>query len=230
MRRFFKKLRKNLRIACLAAALTTCWQVGQPASVRAATVPVEFSGTVSPAENDLSHLFLIYGSNYSGINCAAGAIKLGDFPAGQTIAFSVLELELHVLNHNATWWTGVGLYGDISGGQYVPGNNGVTIAFDGSEGDSWDTYFGEDEETIFNYLLNDDIENLPSFQQCFDNIWSGPYHDGWDFTDSKPLFDFSQASANGEIYIESEVVPEPLSIFLFGTGGAILIAFRRRDN
>lgn len=225
MRRVLKRLRKGIRTACLAAALATCWNVGQPAEALATTVTLEFSGTVSPTVNDLSHLFLIYATGYSSW-FTVDVVKLGDFPAGQSTSFLVWADAEYDPGFR---WYAAGLFGDISGGQYVEGLNGVTLAVDGTEGDSWDTYFSISEETLFAHLLSDQPGELRSRWYS----WSG-WHTAWDqdlaFTDSSILFDFSQASNNGQIYIESQIIPEPITILLFGTGGLIVVQFRRRED
>jgi len=159
VRRFLKRLRKGIRTACLTAVLATCWQVGQPAQALATTVPVNFSGTVSPTDNDISNLFFIYGTGYSSIGYPLGAVKLGDFLAGETTPFSALAM---VSDSATMWWYTAGLYGDISGGGYNESINGVTLGITASEGDSWSTYFSQDEATTFTHLLNDDPGQLPA--------------------------------------------------------------------
>ncbi len=93
MRKFLKQLRKGLRAACVTAALATCWNVGQ--SVAHAgydigdPVTIQFSGSISPVENNLSHVFLIYCTGTSSWRSAMNLVEIGDFMAGQTGIFSV---------------------------------------------------------------------------------------------------------------------------------------------
>ncbi len=225
MRKILRRLRKGIKTACLTALLATCWQVGQPAQVSAATETVQFSGTVSPAVNDLSHLFLIYATGVSSWIDDYGAVKLGDFPLGQTTVFSVLSDIPYTWN---LYWYTAGLYGDVSSGQYIAGENGVTLGINGTEGDSWSSYFSVSEETVFNYLLNDDVESLPSHWASW-NGWHVDYDCWLETAGTSILFDFSQASSNGEIYLESQIVPEPTTIVLLGAGGLFVLYRRRKE-
>jgi len=220
MRRFLRRLRKGLKTACLTAVLATCWQVGQPAQALATTVPLNFSGTVSPTANSISNLFLIYGTGFSGVYQDFHAIKLGDFSAGQTTPFSVTGTATY---DDEIYWAAAGLYGDTSGGQYTEGVNGVTLCVMAREGDPWSWKMSISEETMFQYLLNNDYENLA--QDHFRTGHINPYvHVPYD------LFDFSEASINGEIYVEAEIVPEPITIILLGAGGIVVLRRRRHQD
>ncbi len=231
MRRFLKRLRKGIKGACLTAVLATCWQVGQVAQAGLIQqfnpgdeVTVEFSGTVSPTVNNLSHLFLIYqtGTSSDDYYFTRRYLKLGDFPSGQTTAFSVLG----TINYDdRIEWKVAALYGDISSGQYIEGINGVTLGSGLSDGASWDTYTYMDEPSMFNYLLNDEPQNMGYFKFFFAN-----YNSEANFSRTMTLYDFSQASYNGQLYIESEVVPEPITIALLGTGGLVILRRRRDDD
>jgi hypothetical protein len=228
MRKFLKRLRKGIRTACLTTALATCWGVGQTAQVSAAPVEVRFSGTVSPVVNNVSHLFIIYSLGSSSIEDPLSAIQLGDFSAGQTTAFSVVTT-MDVGSYDNLWWYVAGLYGNTTGGEYSEGVNGITLGIDASEGDSWSSYFSPSEADIFTHLLNDNPGNLPSFNWSWDGWYFSGYSGGIEITGSSTLFDFSVASNNGQINFESEIVPEPITIVLLGTGGFFVLR-RRRDN
>ena len=128
------------------------------------------------------------------------------------------------------WLYTAGLYGDVSSDQYVEGVNGVVLGINASESDLWETYFPSlDEETAFSYLLNDSPSSLPSFGGSW-NGWHFFYECDFEMVDTNVLFDFSQASENGQIYIESEVVPESITIFLFVSGGIFVLYSRRRKD
>ena len=224
MRKILRRLRKGIKTACLTALLATCWQVGRTAPVSAATVTLQFSGTVSPAFNDLSHLFLIYGTGYSSWY-TIDVVKLGDFSAGQSTSFMVFA---DVEDEPDFRWYTAGLYGDISDGQYVEGLNGVTLGIDGAEGHSWATYFPVPEETVFNLLLNDES----GYPIPRPSSWSG-WHEEWnenpEISGSSILFDFTTASNNGQISFESQIVPEPVTIVLLGAGGLFVLYRRRKE-
>ncbi len=228
MRKILRRLRKGIKTACLAAVLATCWQVGQPAEVSAATVTVQFSGTVSPAVNDISHLFIIYGLGYSSIETPFGAIQLGDFSAGQTTAFTAFTTTNAQSYYNLYWYA-AGLYGDVSGEQYVEGINGVNLGITASEGDPWSSYFSSSEASIFTHLLDDNPDNIPWFTGGLDGWHFGGVTGGLEITDSSVLFDFSTASNNGEISFESQIVPEPVTIVLLGAGGLFVLYRRRKE-
>jgi hypothetical protein len=172
-------------------------------------------------------MFLIYGTGTSGgIDFPLNIVSLGNFEAGQDTSFSVTG-DAHYADF--IWWYTAGLYGDTSSGQYIEGTNGVTLGIWAWEGDSWDSRVPLAEATAFNYLLNDTPENLPPWQS---------WEQGWHINEfgnngnnaSGSLFNFSNASQNGEIQVNIQVVPEPAGITLFGTGAMILAALRRRSE
>ncbi len=224
MRSFFKGLRKSLKAACLTATLATCWQLGQPAEVMAEPVQVQISGTVSPGIQ-VTDLFFIYGTGYSSFIESYSTVKLGDFASGQATPFLALDT---VKSEREFFWFVAGLYGDISGGQYVEGLNGVTLGINASEGDSWASSISIDEEVLFGYLLNDESEKLPEYS----GNWLG-WHVDFDsylkMSGTSTLFNFSNASSNGIITVSTEIVPEPLTMILFGAGG-LYVLHRRRES
>jgi hypothetical protein len=230
MRKFLKKLQKGLKTACLAAALATCWSIGQTARADPPNygdeVVVRFSGTVSPAQNDISHLFLIYTTGSSGIDYPLKAVKLGDFPAGLQSPFSV---EAEIVYSSTLFWYAAGLYGDVSSNQYTTGVNGVTLGLYNYFLDDWDSCYSIEEEIAFGHLLNDAPEQLPSYDWNW--RWRGINSNEFDhFTTWATLYDFSSPTENGQISFNVEIIPEPVSIVLFGTGGMIVIYLRRRNK
>jgi len=183
-------------------------------------------------------LFFIYGTGYSSVETEKFyAVKLGDFPAGQTSSFSVLVTGTQ--GEDIWWYEGdnyfswyiAGLYGDVSGGQYSEGINGVTLGTDNiSEGDEWVWINPLDEQSVFIHLFNDEPENIPPYSS-FGSI--GKY-ECWncnlEISATTPLFNFSSASNNGEMHIETEVIPEPVTVLLVGAGGAYVLRRRRRED
>jgi hypothetical protein len=233
MLKFLRKIRKGFKTACLTAALTTCWNVGQTAKADWAEVTFKVTGTVSITEKNVSNLYLLYGLNNSYVREFA-LLNLGNFSAGVAKDFSV---NMAVLYDEAffdsddrnMYWQGVGLYGDISSGTYTEGINGVTLGINAAVGDSWSTYCGYSEGYIFSQLLN----NAPGFlkgDSYFYPWYSSGEFQGQDINLTIDLYDFSDASYNGQIQFNAEVIPEPVSIVLFGTGGMIVVALRRRNQ
>jgi hypothetical protein len=229
MLKFLRRFRKKFKTACLAAVLATCWGVGQTAQAAWTwdKVTLKFSGTVSPSTQSMSHLFFIYGTNYS-YHMPLGAINLGDFTAGQSKQFSVI-VEPTIYNEGI-FWAFAGLYGNISGGQYAEGVNGVTLGVIATAGDSWDSHADFlTEGQMFSYIFNSDQQNLLNGTESI-YTWNDADISSGQASGTVNLFDFSNASANGQIQINAEIVPEPVSIILFGGGGLIMVAIRRRKQ
>jgi hypothetical protein len=231
--KFLRKIRKGFRTACLTAALTTCWQIGQVAKAEITpmyheAVTFQFSGTVTPTQNNISHLFLIFGTGYSSLEFGPWTVKLGDFPAGQSNIFSK---QLNATFGESAYWVIAGLYGDISSGHYIDGVNGVVMGTISQEGDSWGWYNSPSEADAFNQLLNDAPGNGFSYLLKGSMRHGGWYGYGWsEFTESCVLYNFSNASPNGQIQINAQVIPEPVSIVLFGGGGIFVVAFRSQKK
>jgi hypothetical protein len=232
MRKLLRKLRRGFKPACLTATLATCWQAGQVA--RADTSPpnwgdpvtLSFTGTVSPATTSLSHVFLIYGTGYSSFDSALFSLELGDFTAGQSSPFSVQGSAVY---EDSAFWIVAGLYGDLSGGQLMEGVNGVTLGVLTTEGAPWSEFtYPYDEAAAFTGLLNDAPGNIFSYCLHGDSRHN-QYMSQLEFTGSSVLWNFSNASNNGQMEITSRIVPEPGSIVLFAIGGMIVAAWRRRS-
>ena len=226
MRKFLKQLRKGLRAACVTAALATCWNVGQ--SVAHAgydigdPVTIQFSGSISPVENNLSHVFLIYCTGTSSWRSAMNLVEIGDFMAGQTGIFSVTGQAVY---NYELYCLVAGVYGDISGGEYIEGVNGVTF----SESGSWIwSSVGVTEETMFDYLVNDNEAALMGL--AHDQYYSYEYFWQLEQTRTCDLYDFSGPVANGSAQITTTIVPEPITILLFGSGGAIVLCRKRKSE
>jgi len=226
MRKFLKSLKKGLRTACVAAALATCWNVGQSAKAayqNGDIVNVQFSGTISPTVNDLSHVFLIYCTGTSGSRSSMNVLKLGDFAAGETSTFSVTGEAVY---DSVLYFLVAGVYGDITAGQYTEGTNGVTLNKNYSS--IWNNIIGTTEETMFEYLCNDNVSALTGLAHSgYYNYSYIMYLEG---TRSINLYDFSDPTENGTGSITATIVPEPITILLFGSGGVWIIRRWRREN
>ncbi len=232
MRRIIKRLRKGLKTACLTVTLATCWGVGQQA--QAAEIELQntvdmyrFTGIVEPTANDLSKLLLIYGTGNSYIfTDGPYVVSIGDFSAGASTSFDVTGEAC--AGERELWWMAVGLYGDISSGKYnTDGSNGVTVSLNpSSAGYNWNSIFDtSDEETVFDYVYNEDIENLKIWAASEEKLqYDSDYE--YEFSDSCTLYDFSEATANGTITFDVQVVPEPVSVILAGIGGIMVMRKR----
>lgn len=232
MRKFLKQLRKGLRTACVTAALATCWNVGQSVAHAGYSygddVTVQFSGTVSPTISDLSHVYLIYGSGSSGGYSAYNAVRLGDFLVSGPSSFSAYG---DVVYDDYIIWFITGIYGETGDG-YTEGINGVALSASynpsSSYWDSWDDFVHIPEETMFNYLLNDDIASLST-----DQYSRMDYHVSFGNLPTlieRELFNFSEISENGVVQVNFEIVPEPITVLLFGSGGVVVLRRKRRKE
>jgi len=232
MRKFLKQLRKGLRTACVTAALATCWNVGQSVAHAGYTsgeeVRLQFTGTVSPAENDLSHVFLIFCTGASSWQSDYQAVELGSFEVSHEGTFS-FEADA-IYQEYELYCVVAGLYGDLSSGQYVEGVNGVTLnARYNSQNpnyDSWNNFVFCSESQLFDYLLNGDMTNLANGIWSFYRFGSG----AMEGTISGDLYDFSDPTLNGTYEINSEIIPEPITIMLLGSGGMFVLCRRRKNE
>ena len=219
MRKFLRMLRKGFKTACLTTALVTCWNIGHATPAIAAPaygeeVTMKFSGTISPTANDLSNVYLIYCTGTSSSRTDMNAIALGDFTAGQTGAFSVTG---QALFNQTAYCLVAGVYGD---------DVGVTLNINGPTW-IWDS-LGVTEETMLNYLINDDMLALEGM--LHNGYYNYTYFSYLEGTRSINLYDYSSPSANGTGEITTEIIPEPASLLLFGTGGYIISRFQRRNE
>ena len=231
MLKFLRKIRKGFRTACLTVALTTCWGIGQTAQAAWDTVTFKLTGTVSPTQHNISNLYLLYGINYSFVH-EYTFVNLGNFTTGVTSDLSLYmtvpyDESMFDSPDKNMYWEAVGLYGDISG-DYNDQINGVTLGINAAEGDPWSLYSGRDEGYVFDQLKNNSEDYL-SWTSGF-YPWHPIDFQYQSFNLTINLFDFSNASPNGQIQLNAEVVPEPISIVLFGGGGMFVIAFRRRNK
>lgn len=246
MRRILKQLRKGIRAACVTAAVATCWNVGEPVAHAnpgwGDQVTIQVSGTVKPAEKDLSHVFLIFCTGASSWQSDYQAVHLGDFDAGQSGAFSI---QANAKYDPVSYWIIAGLYGDISGGQYVEGTNGVTLNAMYDSGDVWsddwadffkriyqpdigDAVLSRSQSDMFTYLLNGDIAKLTE-----EVYWDYKYmtnSSDLEFTMTAALYNFSVPTQNGTVEITSTVIPEPTTVLLLGAGGVVALVLKRRRN
>lgn len=234
MKRLIRRLRHKMKAACVVAAVVTCWNVGQPANADYSpgeTVNVHFSGSIAPTVNDLKHVYLIYGTGYSGLESDLSALFLGDFVAGNTTPFNAYGVAEY---NQATHWGILGLYGDISGGIYDGEINGVTVALDWSaEGRGWSNAFyqsNEAEESLFNYLYTKDTATLLSYLDDKYEFMCSDYEGYLEFSNTVSLYDFSEASNNGSVALNSEIVPEPITVLLVGAGSLMVLRRKRKTG
>ena len=82
---------------------------------------------------------------------------------------------------------------------------------------------------MFDHLINDNETQLSNdaydIRGAFNAVTSY-----LETSQTIDLFNYSPASNNGQMSFQSTVVPEPISIVLFGTGGLIVVVLRRRNE
>ncbi len=217
-RRRFKKARCVLQAACLAVGLTVAGWGSGPA-VDNAEATIEVSGTISP-NTSLSDIWVIYSLNSSAMPVSIYLSEADDVAGGDTGTFSFL------VNDNPDWYDGesytiMGVYdedGDGQGDSVCVGGPGINT------GDTWDTIFYESEETVVGWLQDDDTGNLRDFYgYYFDTI-------AQDIGSDIPLWNFSDATANGHAHADSQVVPIPGAAWLLGSSLIGLLVIRRRKK
>lgn len=218
----FKRVRKQLKTACITAALVTSWQAGEQAKANYTygdNVTLRFSGIVSPSNSNVQHLKLLYGTGYSSCE-QFRTIDLGDFGAGQPTTFSVTT---QATMNTSLFWYVFGTYGDISSGQYISGLNGVTLVSQISETLPWSEISNTPETEAFGAILAGTYKN--SF---WEHDMYCEFFTDLSFTTTGDIISYSQPVNNGQFTLTSQVIPEPFTILLLGTGGVFLL--RRRDN
>jgi len=82
---------------------------------------------------------------------------------------------------------------------------------------------------MFNYLLNNDVSNL-SIEQYDSDLYGYDYADFDSINVERDLYSFSEISENGRVNISFEIVPEPMTVLLFGSGGLVVLRRRRKES
>jgi hypothetical protein len=88
---------------------------------------------------------------------------------------------------------------------------------------------------MFNNILSDDVDALTTYSHPYQYKGSCWQYEEFSYpdknlTDSATLWDFSQAVNNGQIQLEAEIVPEPVTMVLFSGGWVFMVASRRKKQ
>ncbi len=218
-----RRSRRVIQAACLAVGLTLAGWGGGPAVEQAKAAfglpNTEVSGTISPGTN-LTDIAIIYSLNSSGSPSSIFHGEADDVPGGSTGSFSF------TVGDDPSWYDGesytvIGVYdenGDGTGDSVCIGGPGIVA------GNTWGSLFSDAEATVVGWLQADNWTNLNSFYM--DNFNTIAQDIGSDI----PLWNFSDATANGTAHAESRVVPLPAAVLFLGSGLLGLAAVRRRKN
>ena len=213
------------KAACVAAAVATCWAVGQQARAQLQTGR---PGTVTlNASTPVTDLYLLYGDNGSGGDNFFATIALPDAPTGQLVQQVTLVEQQFSTD---TRFTVIGIYSDPNNPD-PDERSGVSLTsnlFDVTPGVSeFSDVFSTDEATVFNALRNDDELTLVIFfQDNFSNFAGGGVFGtiADNTVATGPQFNFSTADLTGTA---SLAIPEPASLVLLAMGLPMLMKRRR---
>lgn len=207
------------KAACAAAAVATCWAVGQEAHALDTPISLTSPATVSITPTDpLSNLYLVYGIGLSGTSTYS--LKLADTVAGGTTTTYNVTLDIPAFDRDSSEFVYTLL--GVTNASTTPGvsilltnDNANSAITDGSE---YTDLFFEPKADLITALQTDDTPALEQFLE-FELFSIGFLQSG----DSGTLVNFSTATNGGS----ASLVPEPGSLALLGLGG-LLIARRRR--
>ncbi len=220
-------LNKNLKAACAATAVATCWGVGQQAQALVVIEPMGISGTISPTTKGLTHVYLFYASNASGF---MQNFALPDAPAGVTTSYFVNA----ALTGSPETYTIMGVYDKTAGliSISLGGINAIGNSFDATFDSPG---FDFTEATIASALISgnlgqgNDAGSPAQLAQTLSFNQNG--YGTFNVTTPKTgevstLISFSDGALDGSAFA---AVPEPGAAGLVGLGGLVLL-FRRRGK
>ncbi len=223
------KIKRNskLKTACAAAAVATCWGVGQQAQA----VPVEMSPasiTLTPT-TAISDLYFLYGVGYSGTT--GYAIELDDAVIGENTYNVMLDVDEFVRDSGEFFYTVIGVYSDPSNPDAGERSGvSITLSEDNAEtritnSETFEDYFGVDftEADIQTALENDTVSTLIDFfvyhlPTAFVDL---------NFANSGTQVNFSEADFGGSVSLLPSI-PEPTTAMLLCTGAGVLALGRRK--
>lgn len=230
------KVSEVLKSTCAAAAVATCWGVGQQAEAGISIADIiedNFLLEVSSSTN-ITDLVLIYG------NAASGSISTNDLFFESLPDITTGSLSQTVFLNGSFFidgllqaspdelvYTIIGNYSDPTNPD-IDEQSGVGIGigfFEGIIGDEFSDVFPTFAETdIIDALATDNFETLGDFfVEAHDNnlvIFN-------DDQDSGALINFSQANNVGTVSLSP--VPEPGSVALLIAGGLLTASRRKRS-
>ena len=230
------KVSEVLKSTCAAAAVATCWGVGQQAEAGISIADIiedNFLLEVSSSTN-ITDLVLIYG------NAASGSISTNDLFFESLPDITTGSLSETVFLNGSFFidglfqaspdelvYTIIGNYSDPTNPD-IDEQSGVGIgigSFEGIIGDEFSDVFPTFAETdIIDALATDNFETLGDFfVEAHDNnlvIFN-------DDQDSGALINFSQANNVGTVSLSP--VPEPGSVALLIAGGLLTASRRKRS-
>ncbi len=237
----FRKVKKFMQAACLAAGLTVAGWGTSSAVKNAEAVAIaptaHISGAINPNHN-ISNVYVVF--TYYSLNSS------GNFAEAIPISNSISEGSVFHFSKD--------LYGDIDFnndveytilGVYDSDEKLVTVGFDqewatnNAIGTTWGVPGGEiqgvfcgqsgpygiSESDIANALINGDTDKLESFVESYlsDGRWA---ING----DTSKLVKFSEGTYGGTAHATASPVPIPGAIFILGSGLIGIVIFRKREK
>ncbi len=229
------KVSEVLKSTCAAAAVATCWGVGQQAEAEFISIAIEDNFLLEVSSStDITDLVLIYGNASSGFISTSDLFfeSLPDITTGSLSQTVFLEGPLLIdgflqASPDELVYTIIGNYSDPTNPD-IDEQSGVGIGigfFEGIIGDEFSDVFPTFAETdIIDALATDNFETLGDFfVEAHDNnlvIFN-------DDQDSGALINFSQANNVGTVSLSP--VPEPGSVALLIAGGLLTASRRKRS-
>ena len=249
-----KSIRIFIKNVCIATSFILCFSLGQTAYgsfsefiLTNEDFEFQISGTVSPATDNITHLYFVYGTGESSLEDMQNIVFLGEFSGGETQPFYITRQfsnngEVTYHKDDSIWWYVAGVYGQTNNGVYDDNINGVTLAMDNlEEGKTWfesvngplfddGEDYSTDEAVVYNKLVSHDLEVLGKYESSAPQ-WFKSVDSGWAINNvTIDLYSYSVAAEKSStMTITTVVIPEPLTIFLL-VAGSVCITCRPRNK
>jgi hypothetical protein len=255
LKRTSKKLKKTLKVGCLAMALITSWGAGGTEADAyyynayggtetnintGATVPLHITGSVTPTQ-DITNAYLI--TDQFASYCAScvqthsiSVFSLGNLVSNNTSSFAFDNHNYRSLDTSigtdyysvSTYYTVVGLYDNA---------NSAVVGIAGTVTGGWDTLFpwGPSESFLITALGKSDPGADLAYFMFYGDMKFLSYNALGNNYNGAPLnlYGFSDATPLGAVHVDiaaANPVPVPDTLMLLLPGLAIVPFLRRRKR